>query len=64
MEQVEGGDLIVNSGNESRPKEDAAEKRDINAVEGLEAALKLAQVHVSRLYGQIHHSDSLAKRPS
>ena len=43
MEQVEGGDLIVNRGNESRPK-DTSEKRDMNTVEGLEAAVKLAQV--------------------
>ena len=43
MEQVEGGDLIVNRGDESRPKDTAADKRDLNAVEGLEAAIKLAQ---------------------
>lgn len=43
LEQVEGGDLIVNRGDESRPKE-TDEKRDLNAVEGFEAALKLAQV--------------------
>lgn len=44
MEQVEGGDLVVNRGDESRPKDTSAEKRDLNAVEGLGAALKLAQV--------------------
>lgn len=43
MEQVEGGDLVVNRGEESRPKE-AGEGRDLNTVEGYEAALKLAQV--------------------
>lgn len=43
MEQVEGGDIIVNKGNESRPK-DISDSRDINAVVGYEAALKLAQV--------------------
>ena len=47
LEQVEGGDLVVNRGDESRPK-DTAEKRDLNAVEGLDAAIKLAQV---RIYG-------------
>jgi hypothetical protein len=40
---VEGGDLIVNKGNETKPKEDSS-NRDINAVEGFEQALKLAQV--------------------
>ena len=44
MEQVEGGDLVVNRGDESRLKDAAAEKRDMNSVEGLEAAVKLAQV--------------------
>lgn len=44
MEQVEGGDLIVNRGHESRPKEgSAAGGRDLNTVEGYIAALKLAQ---------------------
>ena len=44
MEQVEGGDLVVNRGDESRPKEPTAGKRELNAVEGFDAALKLAQV--------------------
>lgn len=44
MEQVEGGDLIVNRGEESKPKESSGSTRDLNAVEGYEAALKLAQV--------------------
>lgn len=48
MEQVEGGDLIVNRGNESRPK-DTSDSRDINAVEGYEAALKLAQANLDQL---------------
>ena len=44
LEQVEGGDLVVNKGDESRPKDAGSEKRDLNTVEGLDAALKLAQV--------------------
>ena len=45
MEQVEGGDLIVNRGDESRPKKSYTEDgRDFNSVEGYEAASKLAQV--------------------
>ena len=44
MEQVEGGDLVVNRGDESRPKESDAEGRNLNCVEGHEAAFKLAQV--------------------
>ncbi|PPQ63503.1 hypothetical protein CVT24_004730 [Panaeolus cyanescens] len=42
LEQVEGGDLIVNRGNESRPK-DGAQGRDLNAVDGYDTALKLSQ---------------------
>ena len=49
LEQVEGGDLVVNRGDESRPKDAPAEKRDLNAVEGLDAALKLAQVGLSHI---------------
>ncbi|KAJ7783425.1 maintenance of telomere capping protein 1 [Mycena maculata] len=49
MEQVEGGDLIVNRGDESRPKESVDTPRDLNAVEGLEAAVKLAQANLDEL---------------
>ena len=44
MEQVEGGDLVVNCGDRSRPKATSAEKRELNAVDSLDAAVKLAQV--------------------
>jgi hypothetical protein len=44
MEQVEGGDLIVNRGEESRPRETGTDTRELNAVEGYEAGFKLAQV--------------------
>lgn len=46
MEQIEGGDLIVNRGNETKPKESEAAdpKRDLNAVDDYDAALKLSQV--------------------
>lgn len=47
MEQVEGGDLIVNRGNESRPKEGSAQ-RDLNALQSYEEALKLAEVQYMR----------------
>jgi len=47
MEQVEGGDLIINRGDESKPKESGADtSRDLNSVDGYDAALKLAQVSV------------------
>ena len=48
MEQVEGGDLVVNRGDESRPKDAADSKRELNAVDGYDAALKLAQVRVCK----------------
>lgn len=44
MEQIEGGDLVVNRGDESRPKDAKDSTRELNAVEGYDAALKLAQV--------------------
>ncbi|KAI6134056.1 maintenance of telomere capping protein 1 [Pisolithus thermaeus] len=65
MEQVEGGDLIVNRGNESRPK-DASDSRDINAVEGYEAALKLAQANLDQLIkdgSKLERKGSSAENP-
>ncbi|KAI6045046.1 maintenance of telomere capping protein 1 [Pisolithus marmoratus] len=65
MEQVEGGDLIVNRGNESRPK-DTSDSRDINAVEGYEAALKLAQANLDQLIkdsSKIERKESSAENP-
>jgi len=47
MEQVDGGDLIVNKGEESRPKDESGESgRDLSAVEGYDTAVKLAQVWI------------------
>lgn len=50
MEQVEGGDLVVNRGDESKPKSNASELRELNAVDGLDSAIKLAQVQPSSLF--------------
>ena len=46
MEQIEGGDLVVNRGNESKPKESEEQdpKRDLNTVDDYNTALKLSQV--------------------
>lgn len=49
MEQVEGGDLIVNRGDESKPKNSDTEGRNFNSVEGYDAALKLAQADIDEL---------------
>ncbi|EKM60866.1 uncharacterized protein PHACADRAFT_247065 [Phanerochaete carnosa HHB-10118-sp] len=49
MEQVEGGDLVVNRGDESRPKSGSPEKRETNAVDGLDAAIKLAQAELNEV---------------
>jgi hypothetical protein len=46
LEQVEGGDLVVNRGNESRPKDGASDSRDLNFVDDYEAALKVSQVYL------------------
>jgi len=46
LEQVEGGDIVVNRGQESRAKDRPADKRDFNPVEGLVAALKLSEVDI------------------
>ena len=66
MEQVEGGDLIVNRGNESRPKETSSDSvRELNVVDGYEAACKLAQV--DGYFTDINHyinSQTIVYRPN
>jgi len=47
LEQVEGGDLVVNKGKESRPKDEKNRPRNLNAVEGLDAALKLSEAEIN-----------------
>lgn len=47
MDQIDGGTLIVNKGNEERPKDTLpidSEERQLNAVEGLAEGWKLAEV--------------------
>ncbi|KAG8885463.1 hypothetical protein FRB97_001186 [Tulasnella sp. 331] len=45
LQQVEGGDLVVNMGKEIQSKS----SRDLNAVEGLDAALKLSEAEIGEL---------------
>ena len=50
MEQVEGGDLVVNKGKESKPRQRGEDvPREMNAVESIDEALRLAKV----IQGQI-----------
>jgi hypothetical protein len=50
QQQVEGGDLVVNRGNESRPKDGSSRDRDFNAVYSHDAALKLTEVRFPDLF--------------
>jgi len=54
MEQIEGGDLVVNRGNESRPKESDVPdpKRDLNAADNYETGLKLSQANLEDIIKQ------------
>ncbi|KAJ7129998.1 maintenance of telomere capping protein 1 [Mycena crocata] len=61
MEQVEGGDLIVNRGDESRPKESMDTVRDLNSVEGFQAASKLARANLDELIK--NNAASTASKP-
>ncbi|KAF8640455.1 hypothetical protein AX17_000119 [Amanita inopinata Kibby_2008] len=49
LEQVEGGDLVVNRGNESRPKDNSSGERDLNAVDSYDAALKLTEANLEEM---------------
>ena len=51
LEQVEGGDLVVNRGDESRPKEGASDRRDLNVVDGYDEAMKVSQVCFTFIVG-------------
>lgn len=48
LEQVQGGDLVLNRGNASRPKE-GNDARDLNVVDSYDTALKVAQVNIDEL---------------
>jgi hypothetical protein len=69
LEQVEGGDLVVNRGNESRPKEGASDRRDLNVVDGYDEALKVSQVcfillgcrKMSNIFDQVNIEDVIKR---
>jgi hypothetical protein len=64
LEQVEGGDLVLNRGNESRPKESASDRRELNVVDGYEAALKLSQVNIEDVIKRNAEATETVKNPS
>lgn len=69
MEQVEGGDLVVNRGEEARPKESADSVRELGAVEGFETASKLAQANLEDLINNnnkatVSNSESNVQTPT
>lgn len=64
LEQVEGGELIVNSGKEIRPKDPTPgeeDLRDLALVDGYEAALKLSQANLEEL---VKLSDPASSQPA
>ncbi|KAF9473312.1 hypothetical protein BDN70DRAFT_885975 [Pholiota conissans] len=63
LEQVQGGDLVVNRGNESRPKEGVT-GRDLNAVDSYETALKLSQVNIEDVRKKNSKATELTKNPN
>jgi len=64
LEQVEGGDLVVNRGDESRPKESASDSRDLNVVDGYEAALKVSQVNIEDVIKRNIKATETVKNPN
>ncbi|KAF8887944.1 maintenance of telomere capping protein 1 [Gymnopilus junonius] len=63
LEQVEGGDLIVNRGNESRPKE-GSQGRDLNTVDSYETALKVSQVNIEDVIKRNSEATLTTKNPN
>jgi hypothetical protein len=64
MEQVEGGDLVVNKGNMTTMKVDGTAKRDMNFVEGLETATKLARVKIAFILYVLYLHSHLSRQQS
>jgi hypothetical protein len=61
MEQVEGGDLVVNKGNEEKPSAPVSDDyRNLNYVEGLEEAYKLAEANLDALVKRNYKADDPA----
>ncbi|KAM0751697.1 hypothetical protein T439DRAFT_324897 [Meredithblackwellia eburnea MCA 4105] len=63
MDQVEGGTLVINKGEEERPKESSGEdpdNRNLNAVEGLEEAWKMAEANLEELIKKLFKPEDLA----
>jgi len=48
MEQIKGGDLVVNRGNEAKPKE-GGDVRELNAAQSYSQAIKVAKVNVESM---------------
>lgn len=58
MDQIEGGTLIVNRGNEEKSKSSAdavGDERNLNFVEGLEEGWKLAEVSLTFISSESHN---------
>jgi len=64
LEQVDGGDLVVNRGNESRPRDGVSDRRDLNVVDGYEAALKVSQVNIEDVIKRNIKATETVKNPS
>ncbi|KAF9535528.1 maintenance of telomere capping protein 1 [Crepidotus variabilis] len=63
LEQVEGGDLVLNKGNETKPKE-TGQGRELNAVDDYETALKVAQVNIEDVIKKNVHVTETTRNPN
>ncbi|CCO27770.1 Maintenance of telomere capping protein 1 [Rhizoctonia solani AG-1 IB] len=61
MDQVEGGDLIVNRGNETRQKEGSTD-RELNALNSYDEAIKLAEAEIAEMV-KVHATQSTTAEP-
>jgi len=64
LEQVEGGDLILNRGDEVRPKDSVNGSRDLNAVDDYDTALKLSQVNIDDMILKNAQAELPARNPN
>lgn len=62
MESVEGGSLVVNRGADERPREEDEDVRELNALEGLAEAWKLAQANLDELVKKTYNPEHAATK--
>ncbi|CAG8691630.1 12107_t:CDS:2 [Acaulospora morrowiae] len=63
MEQVEGGDIVVKKGNESKKRDSEDEPKDLNVCEGFIEAVGLAKANIEQIIKKNYNPSELDRKP-